>query len=174
MAMPPSHSQQHRYIIPPSNEECLHFTTCKAIRLCRMPADLWCGKSPEKAGHCSSYMQVAESREMLRRLKAWRDSAEGVQWQGKREQLPVVQIRQGLVDALSQHDVAVVGGDTGCGKTTQVLFCTFTISNAISHLICILEVPVWLDMHCKSFMNCVAERQAAQLFCDATLRNVAH
>ena len=66
-------------------------------------------------------MQVAESREMQRRLKAWRDSAEGVRWQGKREQLPVVQIRQGLVEALSQHDVAVVGGDTGCGKTTQVL-----------------------------------------------------
>ena len=57
---------------------------------------------------------------MLRRLNAWRKSAEGTQWTGKREQLPVVQIRQGLVEALSQHDVAVVGGDTGCGKTTQV------------------------------------------------------
>ena len=59
---------------------------------------------------------------MQRRLKAWRDSAEGIRWQGKRDQLPVVQIRQGLVEALSQHDVAVVGGDTGCGKTTQVIF----------------------------------------------------
>ena len=58
---------------------------------------------------------------MLRRFKAWRDSAEGRQWQAKREQLPVVQIRQGLLEALSQHDVAVVGGDTGCGKTTQVI-----------------------------------------------------
>ena len=59
---------------------------------------------------------------MLRRLNAWRNSAEGTQWKGKREQLPVVQIRQGLVEAMSQHDVAVVGGDTGCGKTTQVPF----------------------------------------------------
>jgi len=57
---------------------------------------------------------------MLRRMKAWRAGAEGTQWQSKREQLPVVQIRQGLLDALRQHDVAVVGGDTGCGKTTQV------------------------------------------------------
>lgn len=65
-------------------------------------------------------LQESESREMLRRFKAWRDSAEGCQWQAKREQLPVVQIRQGLLEALSQHDVAVVGGDTGCGKTTQV------------------------------------------------------
>ena len=71
--------------------------------------------------HGFSRAQEAESREMLRRLKAWQDSREGRQWQGKREQLPVVQIRQGLVEALSQHDVAVVGGDTGCGKTTQVL-----------------------------------------------------
>ena len=68
--------------------------------------------------YCS---QESESREMLRRFKAWRDSAEGRQWQAKREQLPVVQIRQGLLEALSQHDVAVVGGDTGCGKTTQVI-----------------------------------------------------
>ena len=57
---------------------------------------------------------------MLRRLQAWRDSAEGTQWCSKREQLPVGQIRQALLEALTQHDVAVVGGDTGCGKTTQV------------------------------------------------------
>ena len=61
---------------------------------------------------------------MLRRLQAWRDSAEGVQWRSKREQLPVDQIRQALLEALTQHDVAVVGGDTGCGKTTQVILVT--------------------------------------------------
>ena len=58
---------------------------------------------------------------MLRRLQAWRGSAEGAQWRSRREQLPVGQIRQALLEALTQHDVAVVGGDTGCGKTTQVI-----------------------------------------------------
>jgi hypothetical protein len=64
-------------------------------------------------------LQVAESQAMLEALQGWRGSKEGTQWQVKRQQLPVVQIREGLLTALTQHDVAVVGGDTGCGKTTQ-------------------------------------------------------
>ena len=57
---------------------------------------------------------------MLEQQRAWQGSAEGARWAAKRDALPVVQIRQGLLDALREHDVAVVGGDTGCGKTTQV------------------------------------------------------
>ncbi|KAK9819858.1 hypothetical protein WJX72_003380 [[Myrmecia] bisecta] len=34
--------------------------------------------------------------------------------------LPVLEIKAALLAALDQHDVAVVSGDTGCGKTTQV------------------------------------------------------
>ena len=34
--------------------------------------------------------------------------------------LPVVAIREGLLAALAQHDVVVVSGETGSGKTTQV------------------------------------------------------
>ena len=34
--------------------------------------------------------------------------------------LPVTEIRQQLIAALAQHDVAVVSGETGSGKTTQV------------------------------------------------------
>ena len=30
------------------------------------------------------------------------------------------QIREGLLHALDEQDIAVVCGDTGCGKTTQV------------------------------------------------------
>ena len=56
---------------------------------------------------------------MLDRQRAWRGSSEGAAWLRKREALPVLQIRQGLLAALAEHDVAVVGGDTGCGKTTQ-------------------------------------------------------
>ena len=42
-------------------------------------------------------------------------------WSASRGELPVLQIKEGLVGALEAHDVAVVCGDTGCGKTTQVL-----------------------------------------------------
>ena len=34
--------------------------------------------------------------------------------------LPVVEIREQLAVALQQHDVCVVSGETGSGKTTQV------------------------------------------------------
>ena len=34
--------------------------------------------------------------------------------------LPVQAIRDALLQALRTHNVAVVSGDTGCGKTTQV------------------------------------------------------
>ena len=37
-----------------------------------------------------------------------------------RQRLPILAIRQQLVEALQRQDVVVVSGDTGCGKTTQV------------------------------------------------------
>ena len=60
---------------------------------------------------------------MRQRLEAWRASPEGAAWGTKRGDLPVVQIRDPLLAALEAADVAVVGGDTGCGKTTQVPHC---------------------------------------------------
>ncbi len=60
---------------------------------------------------------------MRQRLEAWRASPEGAAWGAKRGDLPVVQIRDPLLAALEAADVAVVGGDTGCGKTTQVPHC---------------------------------------------------
>lgn len=92
-------------------------------------------------------LQVSESKEMRRRMRAWKESAEGAQWQAKREQLPVVQIRQGLLEALSQHDVTVVGGDTGCGKTTQVTLRTCV------QILCPSGCSWWslIDSHIRAF-----------------------
>jgi hypothetical protein len=53
------------------------------------------------------------------RLRTWRASPEGAAWEAKRAALPVVTIRDALLAALAACDVAVIGGDTGCGKTTQ-------------------------------------------------------
>ena len=59
---------------------------------------------------------------MLDDQRRWRESREGQAWAAKRQQLPVVQIQAGLLAALSTQDLVVVGGDTGCGKTTQACF----------------------------------------------------
>ncbi|KAG5188233.1 hypothetical protein JKP88DRAFT_267647 [Tribonema minus] len=40
--------------------------------------------------------------------------------QAKREQLPAYQMADGIVKAISQNQVVVISGETGCGKTTQV------------------------------------------------------
>ena len=57
---------------------------------------------------------------MAEALKRWQKSQEGAKWQQDRARLPVLSIKQDLLSQLLQHDVVVVSGDTGCGKTTQV------------------------------------------------------
>ena len=37
-----------------------------------------------------------------------------------RSQLPIVGMEQEIVEAVLEHDVVVLSGETGCGKTTQV------------------------------------------------------
>ncbi|NXO02320.1 DHX34 helicase, partial [Rhinopomastus cyanomelas] len=43
-----------------------------------------------------------------------------VKIQREREALPIARFRQQLMAAVGQHQVVVVAGDTGCGKSTQV------------------------------------------------------
>ena len=63
---------------------------------------------------------MEESKRLLQRLKGFQESAAGRKWLEHRQGLPVWGIRDGLLEALAGQDVVVVGGDTGCGKTTQV------------------------------------------------------
>ena len=65
---------------------------------------------------------MAESADMAEALRSWRGTREGAKWQQDRARLPVLSIKQDLLSQLQQHDVVVVSGDTGCGKTTQVGF----------------------------------------------------
>ena len=71
-----------------------------------------------------SQQQQAESRGMAKGLEHWRSSSEGAKWQQDRARLPVLSIRHDLLTQLADCDVVVVSGDTGCGKTTQVLHPT--------------------------------------------------
>ncbi|KAF7666472.1 hypothetical protein LDENG_00106690 [Lucifuga dentata] len=57
------------------------------------------------------------SRELLMKLKK---SPLAHRLQAEREQLPVFQHRQHVLEALQRHPVAVIAGETGSGKSTQI------------------------------------------------------
>lgn len=86
--------------------------------------DLWLGLSARQMASVSC-VQAAnasgeEDHQMRLRLEKYLQSERGKAWTEYRRGLPVYSIRDGVLDALTQYDVVVVGGDTGCGKTTQV------------------------------------------------------
>ena len=57
---------------------------------------------------------------MASTLASFDVSPDGARWAETRAALPAAAIKDDLLAALDAHDVVVVGGDTGCGKTTQV------------------------------------------------------
>ena len=57
---------------------------------------------------------------MRRQQHSFAASEVGREWAAKRENLPVFQVRDQLLAALRAGHMAVLSGDTGCGKTTQV------------------------------------------------------
>lgn len=48
-----------------------------------------------------------------------------------RENLPIVMMEQEIIEAISENDVVIVCGETGCGKTTQVP----QVSHTSSHIV---------------------------------------
>ena len=62
----------------------------------------------------------AQSEALADELRNWNSSAAGKYWKEKRDGLPVTQIRDELLRVLGVHDVVLVSGETGSGKTTQV------------------------------------------------------
>ncbi|PRW58696.1 helicase domain-containing [Chlorella sorokiniana] len=77
-------------------------------------------KGSAEAQHQQTAAQQRDSERLLQEQQAWRASEEGQRWVAERAKLPVVEIREQLVAALQAHDVCVVSGETGSGKTTQV------------------------------------------------------
>ncbi|KAI3936817.1 hypothetical protein MKW98_021679 [Papaver atlanticum] len=52
--------------------------------------------------------------------QAWQESEEGQKMQAFRKSLPAYKERDALLTTISQNQVVVVSGETGCGKTTQI------------------------------------------------------
>ena len=71
------------------------------------------------AAYSGEERRVSEAlrRDLLHKQRTSREYAELLQ---KREKLPAYQMRAEIVDAIARHQIVVISGDTGCGKTTQV------------------------------------------------------
>ncbi|KAL2652355.1 hypothetical protein R1flu_020483 [Riccia fluitans] len=54
------------------------------------------------------------------RQRSWQESPEGEKVLSFRKTLPAYKVRETLLEVLSNHQVMVVSGETGCGKTTQL------------------------------------------------------
>jgi len=74
----------------------------------------------EKKHQHQSHKATAQSEKIFQEHDVWKKSQEGQYWIEKRGQLPVTQIKEELLDCLKIHDIVLVSGETGSGKTTQV------------------------------------------------------
>jgi len=73
-----------------------------------------------KVAELASTHMEQQSKILERNFIQWKSSDDGSYWMQKRYSLPVSQIRESLLKALEIHDVVLVSGETGSGKTTQV------------------------------------------------------
>ncbi|WCJ40101.1 DExH-box ATP-dependent RNA helicase DExH3 [Euphorbia peplus] len=60
------------------------------------------------------------SLQLKNKQQAWQDSPEGQKMTEFRRNLPAFKERDALMKAISENQVVVVSGETGCGKTTQI------------------------------------------------------
>lgn len=60
------------------------------------------------------------SLQMRNKQQEWQESPEGQKMFELRKSLPAYKERDALLNAISQNQVIVVSGETGCGKTTQL------------------------------------------------------
>ncbi|KAK3023562.1 hypothetical protein RJ639_044212, partial [Escallonia herrerae] len=61
-----------------------------------------------------------KSLQLRNKQQDWQESSEGQKMQEFRKSLPAYKERDALLNIISQNQVVVVSGETGCGKTTQL------------------------------------------------------
>ncbi|KAJ4845563.1 hypothetical protein Tsubulata_048253, partial [Turnera subulata] len=60
------------------------------------------------------------SMQLLDQQKAWQESPEGKKMLEFRRSLPAYRQKDAILSAISQDQVVIISGETGCGKTTQI------------------------------------------------------
>ncbi len=89
------------------------------------------------ANSAQEQQRMRQSIHMREAWQAWQQTPDGSRWQKQRSSLPVDQIRASVLSTLRESDFVVVMGDTGSGKTTQVLQL-FSYSHAHISVCCFL------------------------------------
>lgn len=58
--------------------------------------------------------------QLLQQEKTLQSSSKYLACLDRRRKLPAFQLRDHILQTIAKHQVVVIGGETGCGKTTQV------------------------------------------------------
>ncbi|KAK9276788.1 hypothetical protein L1049_006324 [Liquidambar formosana] len=80
-------------------------------------------EQPEPMSESKAVMEKIVWRRSLHlrnQQQAWQESPEGRKMLEFRKSLPVYKEKDALLSAISQNQVVVISGETGCGKTTQI------------------------------------------------------
>ncbi|KAK6921676.1 Double-stranded RNA-binding domain [Dillenia turbinata] len=80
-------------------------------------------EQPEPLPHSKAVMEKIVRRRSLQmrdQQQAWQESPEGRKLQEFRRRLPAYKEKDNLLAAISQNQVVIISGETGCGKTTQI------------------------------------------------------
>ncbi|KAL4451226.1 hypothetical protein ABPG77_009298 [Micractinium sp. CCAP 211/92] len=81
------------------------------------------GKRGRRGGGGAKHAAAFDEAEVARRRVLWEQRIQRPQMQGLiagRQALPIAAYREEIISALDSHQVVLVAGETGCGKTTQV------------------------------------------------------
>lgn len=81
---------------------------------------MWvCGCGCDVSG-CGCGVWQGRSDELKAEFEALQSSSEYQRMQGQRQGLPAYGLRESIVQTIGEHQVVVIEGETGSGKTTQV------------------------------------------------------
>ncbi|KAJ7527492.1 hypothetical protein O6H91_16G057600 [Diphasiastrum complanatum] len=67
----------------------------------------------------SEYL-IQRNRRFRNKQLSWQESEEGLAMLNLRRKLPAYKEKEALLKAIANHQVLVISGETGCGKTTQL------------------------------------------------------
>ncbi|KAK3006766.1 hypothetical protein RJ639_017121, partial [Escallonia herrerae] len=79
-------------------------------------------EQPESFPHSKAVLEkiIWRSLQMRSEQQAWQDSPEGWKMLEFRRGLPAFKEKDAILAAISENQVVIISGETGCGKTTQI------------------------------------------------------
>nr|GLL32231.1 DExH-box ATP-dependent RNA helicase DExH5, mitochondrial [Ipomoea trifida] len=127
---------QREVILPPGlprriDDHLKNYLSCKPSTAmfsrsssnCSIATDEGLFELPEPLPHNTAAMENIirrRSMQMHTEQQSWQESAEGRKMLEFRCSLPAYKEKDAILSAISQNQVVIISGETGCGKTTQI------------------------------------------------------